>query len=174
MIIRSAKPTDIEAIEILYRTVARSRTGIARTEAEITTAYVQNNVEKGLNTGFCLVAEHPDDVAVLIGEIHCSKLGPQVFDHVLGDLTIVVHPDWQGRGVGRRLFSTLLESIKTKRPDILRVELIARESNVKAIALYEQLGFRIEGRFEGRIARPNGSFEADIPMAWQRNTPDLT
>jgi ribosomal protein S18 acetylase RimI-like enzyme len=48
------------------------------------------------------------------------------------------------------------------------VELIARESNAKAIAFYQSLGFVIEGRFERRIRNPDGSLEADIPMAWLR------
>jgi ribosomal protein S18 acetylase RimI-like enzyme len=60
----------------------------------------------------------------------------------------------------------LLDDIQLNRPDILRVELIARESNSKAIQLYEKLGFKIEGRFENRISNDNNSFEADIPMAW--------
>ncbi|NBC22744.1 MAG: hypothetical protein GVY21_04620 [Gammaproteobacteria bacterium] len=36
------------------------------------------------------------------------------------------------------------------------------------IAFYEHLGFRCEGRMEGRIRNLDGSFEADIPMAWSR------
>jgi putative acetyltransferase len=48
------------------------------------------------------------------------------------------------------------------------VELIARESNARAIGLYESLGFRREGRLEGRVRRPDGVVEADIPMAWVR------
>ena len=56
--------------------------------------------------------------------------------------------------------------IELKRPDILRVELIARESNTKAIDFYKQIGFVQEGRFEKRIIGTDNQFEADIPMAW--------
>jgi ribosomal protein S18 acetylase RimI-like enzyme len=44
---------------------------------------------------------------------------------------------------------------------------IARESNQKALAFYQSLGFVREGRLEGRI-RGAGGPEADIPMAWLR------
>jgi len=61
-----------------------------------------------------------------------------------------------------------MRRVKEDRTDILRVELIARESNKKAIEFYEKLGFVIEGRFARRIASVGGGFEDDIPMAWSR------
>jgi putative acetyltransferase len=78
-----------------------------------------------------------------------------------------VHPAQHGRGIGRALLAELLRRVSETRPDILRVELIARESNRRAIALYERLGFRREGRLEARI-RSSGGIEADIPMGWLR------
>jgi ribosomal protein S18 acetylase RimI-like enzyme len=66
------------------------------------------------------------------------------------------------------LFRKLLDSVIGEKPEILRIELIARESNIKAIHFYKSLGFRIEGRFVNRIKSVNGGYEADIPMAWLR------
>lgn len=43
---------------------------------------------------------------------------------------------------------------------------IVRESNAKAIALYEKLGFVKEGALKMRIKNENNSFESDIPMGW--------
>jgi putative acetyltransferase len=83
------------------------------------------------------------------------------------DLTIAVHPEFQGKKIGRTLFTIFLEEIATNRPDIGKVELITRESNLRAIQLYQSLGFRIEGRLEMRIKTPEGNYEADIPMGWQ-------
>ena len=56
--------------------------------------------------------------------------------------------------------------IETQRPDILRVELAAQESNTKAIHFYNKLGFVAEGRFENRVKVNENTFEADIPMSW--------
>jgi ribosomal protein S18 acetylase RimI-like enzyme len=83
-------------------------------------------------------------------------------------LTIAVHPDFQGFGIGKALFTELMRQTTENRPDILRVELIARESNAKAIEFYKKLGFAAEGRMTNRIASVGGGFEADIPMAWLR------
>lgn len=163
--IRPATWSDKEAIYKLYKAVARQKGGIARIESEITPAYVQHNLKQALDHGICLIAEDAES-GFLLGEIHCYKLEPRVFNHVLSELTIVVHPDHQGKGIGRSIFQCMLDTIQTNHPDILRVELIARESNRKAIELYQKLGFKIEGRFEQRIANEDGTFEADIPMAW--------
>jgi ribosomal protein S18 acetylase RimI-like enzyme len=81
-------------------------------------------------------------------------------------LTIAVDPKHHGQGVGKRLFTELLDKIKKEHPETLRVELIARESNLKATKFYESLGFVREGRFERRLHNHEGAFEADIPMAW--------
>ncbi|MCU0438864.1 MAG: GNAT family N-acetyltransferase [Raineya sp.] len=165
-IIKNATASDETLILNLYKTVARISGGIARIESEITESYIKNNLEKSLKSGVCLVISHPENTQELIAEIHCSKLEPQIFKHTFSDLTIAVHPDFQGKGVGKAIFMYLLNYIENTRHDILRVELIARESNQKAIEFYQKIGFKIEGRFENRISNPDGTFEADIPMAW--------
>ncbi len=163
--IREVRPEDFSEIKSLYQSVAKTTGGIARIEEEITDAYIKRNLENSLAKGISLVVE--DVVAnLLVGEIHCYKLEPKVFNHVLSELTIVVNPNYQGNGVGKMLFKELLARIENERSNILRVELIARESNKKAIKFYESIGFVIEGRFEKRIKNTDGSFEADIPMAW--------
>lgn len=164
---RTAVESDVSKIKSLYQTVARSGDGIARKEFEITSGYVENFVRKSIDNGLIIVGEHPDDPEQLIAEIHAYKSGIEVFAHVLGDLTIAVHPDFQGKKLGRTIFTIFLEEIVRTRTDILKVELIARESNTKAIRLYESLGFLIEGRLEMRIKTPDGHFEADIPMGWE-------
>lgn len=160
--IRPVTEADYLQILDLYRAVARQGGGIARTEPEITETYVRNNLHNALTRGIGLVAVADGRIAA---EIHTSRPEPLVFRHVLSDLTIAVHPDFQGQGLGRQLFQALLDEVQTRCPYILRVELITRESNGRAIALYERLGFRVEGRLERRIVG-HGVLEADIPMAW--------
>lgn len=167
MVINAATSDDRAEILALYLAVAAVEGGLARTAEEISQEYVSHFLGKSLESGFCLVAREANDDPI-IGEIHSYALGPRVFAHVLGELTIAVHPAKQGLGVGKRLFTELLRRVEQERPDILRVELIARESNRKAIEFYQKLGFHIEGRFENRIRSVGGGYEADIPMAWRR------
>jgi len=167
--IHPGRPEDHSAVATLYRAVAAVEGGLARAAGEITDEYVSHFLKKSVESGITLMARQTG-VRQVIGEIHAYALGPKVFAHVLGELTIAVHPAAQGRGVGKALFTELLRQVSENRPDVLRVELIARESNQKAIEFYQKLGFRIEGRFVDRIRSVGGGYESDIPMAWVRNT----
>jgi len=164
---RTADLNDLPRIVQLYKAVASIEGGIARLEQEITEDYVKNFLTKSISQGQIIVCEHPDDADQLIGEMHAYRPGIKVFDHVFSDLTIAVHPQFQGKKIGRTLFTIFLDEIVRNRPDIGRVELITRESNTRAIAFYQSLGFLIEGRLEMRIKTPEAVYEADIPMGWQ-------
>ncbi|MBI3519861.1 MAG: GNAT family N-acetyltransferase [Bacteroidetes bacterium] len=163
---RSAHTEDEENIYQLYKQVAAQSVGLARQEDEITREYISTQLQKSIQNGISLVIENPENVNELVAEIHCSKPEPRVFRHIFSDLTIAVHPQFQGKGLGRLLFTTFLKCIEENRPDILRVELITRESNSKAITFYKSIGFKVEGKLEQRINNTNNNLEADIPMAW--------
>ena len=92
-------------------------------------------------------------------------MAPKQFAHVLTDLTVAVHPDWQHKGLGTLLFEKLIEAARGMTPPIARIELLAREGNAGAIRLYQRIGFKIEGRLEGRVRLPDGRTEDDIAMA---------
>ena len=164
--IRQANPGDFNKIYALYKKVATEATGLARSGDEITDHYIQKFMKDSSETGIELIIDHPDSSDEIIAEVHCYRLIPKVFSHILSELTIAVAPDHQGKGIGRVIFTHLLDLIKNRRPGIMRVELISQESNVKAISFYESLGFTREGRFERRIRTNKNQFEADIPMAW--------
>lgn len=52
---------------------------------------------------------------------------------------IVVHPDYQGRGLGQKIMAALVKHIETELPPSIYVSLIA---DVPANRLYEKFGFR--------------------------------
>lgn len=164
---REATIEDIDAIVELYRQVAAVEGGIARVENEITKEYVASFVSRSIESGLIIVAEDPDEPSRLIAEVHGWQNNLKAFSHVLGDVTLLVHPRFQRRKIGRTLFTIFLNEIARHRPGIGKVELITRETNYPAISLYQSLGFRIEGRLEMRIKTSEGHYLADIPMGWQ-------
>lgn len=166
MNIRHANDRDADGILELYRRVAAIPGGLARLDDEVNRPYVEHFLAKSIEDGVVLVAV--DDTGRIVGEIHAYSPGVYCFSHVLSELTIAVDPDAQGGGIGRRLFQSLIDRVVEERTDISRIELIARESNRKALAFYESLGFVREGRLAGRIRNVDGSFESDIPMGWAR------
>lgn len=167
MTIRPGRPADVPAIEALYRTVAATPGGIARSPEEVSREYVEEFATSSLDRGIILVAEL-EGLPGLAGELHAYRSELGIFRHVLGELTVAVHPAAQGQGIGRKLFERLLDLVTREHPDITRVELITQETNQRALRLYEGMGFQREGRLAGRIKAPDGSLDADIPLAWLR------
>ena len=166
MQIRTATIDDVSQVLSLYKRVAAIPGDIARLVDEVDESYVRAFLSKSNANDVSLVAV--DKSEKVTAEIHAYTPGIYCFSHVLSDLTVVVDPCTQGMGVGRLLFERFLTVVTEDRPDISRVELIARESNQKAIRFYESLGFCQEGKLVSRIKNVDGSMESDIPMAWVR------
>lgn len=158
---RKTNMQDIDSVFELYRRVAKVPGGIARLESEISKEYVANFLSKAEKYGLSLLEE---DQGKVIGEIHAYSLELFCFSHVLSELTIAVCPNYQGSGIGRRLFEAFIDIVVKTMPHIIRIELITRESNVKALKFYESLGLIKEGRLISRIKNLDGSLESDIPM----------
>ncbi len=164
--IRTAIRSDLNSIVELYKEAARIPDGIARTPEEINYDLISEYFEKSSQQGLMMVAENPENSQQLIAAIHCYKFDPKCFDHTLGNLILVVHPDFHGQGLGTKIFTHLLEEIKNNHPEIARVELFARTSNQRAIALYQRLGFVIEGHLNNRIVNSQNQLESDTIMGW--------
>lgn len=169
--IRKATIDDKEAILALHKLVARVSKGIARTEVELTNQYIDGLFASTDHQGLMLIAL--DSANQVIAEIHASKYGLLIFDHVLTGLTIAVHPDHQGKGVGKALFQAFLDDVQQQFPEVGRVELESRSSNQKSIGLYERLGFVQEGRMKNKTRNSDGTFEDSLLMAWTKPAYDF-
>lgn len=157
--IRPATGADRDGIVAAHKAAAGVTPGaLARAPEEITPAYA----EYALASDICLVAVEPD--GFVCGEIHAKRETIALFAHVLGGLTVAVHPARQGQGIGSALFEALIAWARAADPPILRIELAAGGGNPGAVRLYERLGFKHEGRQVARGRLPDGRFEDDILM----------
>jgi ribosomal protein S18 acetylase RimI-like enzyme len=152
-----------EALIELYRNVAVTPGGIIRKPEEITEAYIAGFTESAIANGLMLVALDRDKV---VGEIHAYTPSIYAFQHLLTDLTIVIDPDYQGQGIGKRLFGQFLDTVKTEYRHILRIELFTREHNLRNVQFYESLGFVNEGGQRNKILVDANHFETPLHMAW--------
>ncbi len=164
--VRKTTPADIDPILALYRTVATQSGGIIRTEEEITRPYVEAFVTGSLRSGVGYVVDHPGQAGVLVAEIHAYPYGLSAFRHILTDLTIVVHPAFQGQRIGKLIFERLLTEVAENMPHILRLELFVRENNARAIQFYQKLGFIQEGRHKHKIKNKDNALETPLEMTW--------
>ena len=163
VVIRRASPADAGHLRDLYRAAAAQGT-LARMPDEVDDAYVAGFMAAAQD-GLEVVAEV--DGAV-VGDLHASRLAPRQFKRTLGDLTVAVHPDHQGQGIGRKLFEEFLRIVRDEMPDIERVELFAWDRNVNALMLYESVGFKFEGLLPRRVRTDAGEWRNDILYAWLR------
>ena len=100
--IRPAMPPDRDGIVALHKAAAVTPGALARAPEEVTSDYG----DYALASDICLVAVEPD--GTVVGEIHAKRETIALFAHVLGGLTVAVHPDRQGRGIGSKLFEALI------------------------------------------------------------------
>ena len=68
---------------------------------------------------------------------------------------IMVHDEFHGRGIGRRLLAALLD-VADNYLGLVRVELLVYTDNESAIHLYESLGFTREGN-QAQVCAPPGA-----------------
>lgn len=92
---------------------------------------------------------------LLIGSagLHVSTLGRSRNN---GEIGIMVHADYQSKGIGRALMEALLD-VADNYLMLHRVELEVYKDNEKAIKLYKSLGFQMEGEKRDAVIR-NGEY----------------
>jgi len=106
-----------------------------------------------------LVAEIEGEVVGVIG-LHTSSR-PRV-NHK-AEVGMMVHDDWQGKGVGAALMRAVIE-LADKWLNLTRIELTVFTDNESAIALYRKFGFEIEGTLR-KYAFRDGEFVDAFAMA---------
>ena len=143
--VRPASEGDIESFHDLLDTVAREKRYLAMVQApsiERTREFILENIRLG----------HPQYVAEAGGElVGWADIVPARRDSTrhMGGLGMGVAREWRGRGIGRSLLRAAIEH--SWNMGLKRIELEVFVDNVRAISLYETMGFRHEGRM--RCAR---------------------
>jgi RimJ/RimL family protein N-acetyltransferase len=161
--IRKATIGDREEIAEIYRAISRSIEGISRRPHEITDTYVYSLLNKKPSEIVFLVAVDEEDSVV--GAVHGIKNGLEMFSHILCDLTVLVRPDMQSKGIGHKLSFAFLDHVFNSRPDVMRVEMEVIDA-LDRCEVYEAVGFVKEGMHKKRIRRPDGAFSDSVLMAW--------
>jgi ribosomal protein S18 acetylase RimI-like enzyme len=152
------KQGHIESFHKTLDIVARERRYLAFLEApplEATRAFILDMIEHG----------YPQLVALWAGEvIGWCDVTPKprpIYAHS-GVLGMGLLPQFRRQGLGKRLIKQSLAAARAL--GLQRVELMVRENNVGAVALYKQVGFEIEG-VQRNAVLVDGTYENMILMA---------
>jgi ribosomal protein S18 acetylase RimI-like enzyme len=101
------------------------------------------------------------DGATVVGWCTIVPRQRHEFDHI-GALSIGILASHRGAGVGRQLLSACVE--KAKADGLVRIELVARADNERAIKLYEWAGFLREARLR-KAWRTDGVYFDAVQMS---------
>lgn len=162
--VREATPSDAAALLAhLKGLAAEPGINIPLAPDELTTTLEQ---EKALladisasERAIMLVAEAD---GALVGELSLRAISPRRAVRHVATLGMSVRADWRRKGVGRALLTDALAWAPSA--GIKRVELYVYARNAPAIALYESLGFVVEGRRKGFIHEGDAYLD-DLVMA---------
>jgi RimJ/RimL family protein N-acetyltransferase len=147
----------IEGFRAAVDSVARERVYLAFLEApplKATTEFVLENIRGGHPQFVALVDE------IVVGWCDITSLHRPVFAHS-GVLGMGLVAEYRAQGIGTALISAALE--RAKSIGLTRVELTVREHNKRAFALYEKMGFVVEG-VKRNAVRVDGRYENLICM----------
>lgn len=146
--IRNAQIHDAHLIAEAERAIAQQPGYFCSAPSELSDQNVVQTITKTLQTqkGVYLVAEHEGTV---VGHGFLEPLRLKSLEHV-AELNLVVHPGWEGKGIGTLLIQRLIEWARQSKW-IEKIELNVRASNEKALCLYTKMGFREEGRLRKRV-----------------------
>jgi len=139
--------------------VAREQRFLAFLEApplEQVRHFILNNVNEGYPQFVVIIA---DQIGGWCDVIPNSRRAVQAH---CGTLGMGLLPKLRGRGIGRKLMQRTIGAALEF--GLTRVELMVRETNVNAIALYEKFGFQAEG-LHRKAVRIDGRYENLISMA---------
>lgn len=127
--LKKATAVDVEDYLRLERAVATSKTysGVL-TETEALQEFKENEV-------YLIYAD-----GKLVGSVGFQRKAPNRV-YISG---LVVHPDFQGRGIGREVIGVVLEKLK----DTKRMEIVVHPENERALNMYKSFGFKVEERRE--------------------------
>lgn len=140
-----ATEEDIDTFVALERSVDTSPTYSATTDPEEARTEIAENI-------VYFIRENGRIVGSIEYQVQTPKRA-----YISG---LVIHPDFQGHGLGKAAMAMVLEELKT----IPALHLVTHPDNTRAVELYESFGFTIGKRLENHY----GDGEPRIVMTLKR------
>jgi acetyltransferase len=137
------RPGDAERVQQFVRGLS-ARTRLERFFAPVTELSPRQLARITSGAGLCLAAFDDEGRIVALAEYACEG-------EARAEIAIVVGDQWQGRGVGERLLSALLE--RARRAGIARLRGVTRSSNEGMRRLARKLGFGVQRDADPQLLR---------------------
>lgn len=171
--IREAQLEDAQILMEAEQCIAATPGLLASRPHELKTESFQTKIRllRAIPNGKYIVAESGNQI---VGHALLDPMGLEAIEHVVR-LTIAVHSGHEEQGIGEKLLSYLIDWAKTA-PKVEKIELNVRAVNLRAIRLYQKLGFTFEGRIRHRMRMPDSSYidELEMGLFVKQNPPTPT
>lgn len=146
VVLRNAKTEDAESLLQYLKTIAMETPYLIREPDEITLSLEQEqnfiqrmiDAERELMLVAMIDGKH-------VGNCSLMQIGPQRRYCHRCSIAIALYQEYCGRGIGKMMMETILETARQTGYEQAELEVIAK--NETAIALYEQCGFQKYGHF---------------------------
>lgn len=159
-----------EAIALQHLRISVDVAGTLGRPAERQSALTMEFIEQQLQSPFETIGTFFGEK--LIGSASLSRMPECTFDteaaEWFGLSSVIVHPDFRGRGVGRGLMNECIR--RAREQGAKGILLVVNIPNPEAQALYESLGFRIWNTEEGAYQH-NGQRIDRLSMKKQLEAP---
>ncbi|WP_438468008.1 GNAT family N-acetyltransferase [Streptococcus pluranimalium] len=155
LIIEEAQVSDALAIKVFLEEVSQETSFIVNDSLDITIENLQEALYVSLNSlnRICLLAKIEDTI---IGMVNVTSSDGVNVNHV-GDLFIAVKQAYTGHGIGHYLMDLICDWAEQS-PMIRRLELTVQRRNKKAIKLYQDFDFVIDGKKKQAFKLNEGTY----------------
>jgi len=167
LVLRSAEKKDAEILLPYLKRVCGETRFLLREADECKEMTIEQE-EK-----FIISHTENERACLVLAELDGEYVGNASFDVAGGsrrnahraDIGIALYLDYTGMGIGKKLFSLILETIE--KCGFETAELTVVEGNNRAIHMYESFGFIEVGRIPKANKYDDGTYAADIHMVKQ-------
>ena len=144
MIIRESQDSDVKAIAAIYVNSVLTDTASWEYEAPTLQDFSQRRRDILAKQFPYLVACEDDKV---IGYAYASSYRARMGYRFLVEDSVYVHPDFQGRGIGKKLLGALIAECEARGYRQM-IAVIGDSENIGSIKCHERSGFVIAGHFK--------------------------
>lgn len=165
MLVRGVKKEDAEKVYKLYRDVSfEYPSHLTQYKKELYLNYIKEEIKNAIERGLMMVVVRSD--GHIVGSLKAYTSLYKCLASTLTNATMMIHPDHINRGLGTKLMTAYLKTLKKDYKHINRFELLPHKSNIRAINFYARNGFKKEAELKNRILDINENFENEVVMTW--------
>lgn len=160
---RTAEDKDAAAMHALTKSVIEEENGLIMTIHDFLLT-IEDQIHRNQ-----IFLQHPKTIA-MVAFHHETLIGILTIEpeHLLktchrGNVGIIIHEHYRSEGVGKKLMELAIQWAKSNHV-YEKLQLDVLETNIRAVKLYEKLGFFHEGKIENAVKHKEGVYENVLTM----------